>query len=225
MHTSTNSIPERTKNLHTATPGKLLVQNFPDIPQDIEMTDIQSDITTLPILHQPAVTFEVYLPPIDSICPIKFHDDNKYALPYVKTIPKNSPIGQQLPEAALKQQWVLGIKNEEPIHAHSAHEELTRLRTSHANKKIKLILAPRVIDNNNKYKEQRSKFDQMRPILALVTSRHTNEQQITSLDQTTYQQHILINTDTRLSSPTNLRNKNNHPLSMLPTELFLQFQF
>ena len=115
------------KNLHTATPGKLQVQFFPAIPPDIEMTNIQSDISSLPILHQPAVTFEVYLPPIDSICPIKFQDDDKYGLLYIKTIPKTSPIDQQLPEAALTQQWVLVIKNEEPIHAHSVHEEFTRL--------------------------------------------------------------------------------------------------
>ena len=149
------------KNLPTASPGKLLVQNYPNIPEAMEMTDIQSDLSNLPILHQPAVTFEVYLPPIDSSCPIKFLDDEKYELPYVQNIPKHTPIGQQLPSRSLKQQWILGIENEEPIHAQSAHEELTKLHTSHANKKIKLIMAPRVIDDHNKYKEQRSKFDQL----------------------------------------------------------------
>ncbi len=88
---------ETHKNLPTTSPGKILVQHFPDIPPNIEMTNIQSDLVTLPILHQPAVTFEVYLPPIDSSCPIKFLDGDKYGLLYVQTIPKHSPILQQLP--------------------------------------------------------------------------------------------------------------------------------
>ena len=77
-----------------------------------QMSNIQSDITKLPILHQLTVRFEIYLPPIDCCCPIKFLDDKKYGLPYVQNIPKNSPIGQQLPTAALKQQWILGIEHE-----------------------------------------------------------------------------------------------------------------
>ena len=64
----------------------------------------------------------------------------------------------------------MGIGNEEPIHVTSSHNELTRLRTSHANKKIQLILAPRVIDQNNKYEQERTKFDQLRPILASASS-------------------------------------------------------
>ena len=152
--------------LPTNTIGKQLVQAYPTVPDNMEMSDIQSDLSTLPILQQPAVTFEVYLPPINASCPIKFLDDDKYGLPYVQNIPKSSPIGQQLPHAVLKQQWILGIENEEPIHAQSAHEELTRLQTTHANQKITLILAPRIIDEHNKYEEQRSKFDQMRPIIA-----------------------------------------------------------
>ena len=145
------------QNLPATTVGKQLVQTYPDIPTDIQMTEVQSDIVNLPILQEPAVTFEVYLPPIDASCPIKFYDDDKYGLPYVRNIPKTSPIGQQLPAAALKQQWILSIENEEPIHAQSAHKELTRLRTSHANRKIKITMAPRIIDDNNKYEEQRSK--------------------------------------------------------------------
>ena len=66
------------KNLPTHSPGKTLVQTYPTVPTDIDMTTIQSDITTLPILQQPAVTFEIILPPIDSSCPIKFLDDDKY---------------------------------------------------------------------------------------------------------------------------------------------------
>ena len=157
-------------NLPTTSIGKQLIQKYPLLPSNIDMSDIQSDLTKIPILHKPAVTFEVYLPPIDSSCPIKFLDDDKYGLPYVQNISKTSPIGQQLPTEALKQQWILGIENEEPIHAQSAHEELTRLRTTHANKKITLIMAPRIIDEHNKYEEQRTKFDQMRPIIASVDS-------------------------------------------------------
>ena len=186
------------KHLPTDSPGKRLVQQYPTLPTDMEMTRIQSDISSLPILHQPAVTFEVYLPPIDASCPIKFLDDEKYGLPYVQNIPKTSPIGQQLPTAALKQHWILGIENEEPIHAQSAHEELTRLRTSHANKKISLTMAPRILDDHNKYEEQRSKFDQMRPILASATT--TLPQQ----SDTHIQPHLCkppsSNPDTTLSS-------------------------
>ena len=199
------------KNLPTDSPGKLLVQNYPTIPEAMEMTNIQSDLSDLPILLQPAVTFEVYLPTIDSSCPIKFLDDEKYGLPYVQNIPKHTPIGKQLPSRALKQQWILGIENEEPIHAQSAHEELTRLRTSHANKKIKLIMAPRVIDDHNKYEEQRSKFDQMRPILASVIL--TQEQQIKSPKNPPAQPQTSTTTDTTLPSD----NKRPDTINTYPT--------
>ena len=66
----------------------------------------------------------------------------------------------------LKQQWKLGIGQEEPIHAASAHDKLTQLQTTHANKKIQLILAQCVIDLTNSYKQEQTKFDQLRPILA-----------------------------------------------------------
>ena len=188
------------KDLPTISTGKRLVQAYPTIPTNIDTSTVKSDISKLPILQEPAVTFEVYLPPIDCSCPIKFLDDDQYGLPYVQSIPKTSPIGQQLPTTALKQQWILGIENEEPIHAQSAHEELTRLRTSHATKKIKLIMAPRVIDNNNRYEEQRTKFDQMRPIIASTTT-STNSQ--IGQEECHHPQHGMIttiNTDTTLSS-------------------------
>ena len=152
-------------------PGNTLISQFPTVPSaDITSSDIRSNLSTLPILHKPAVTYEVYLPSINSSCPITFHDDPTYGLPYVKNIPQSTPIGQQLPQQALKQQWVLGIGMEEPIHASSAHDELTRLRKTHANKKITIILAPRVIDSNNSYEQERTKFDQLRPILASASS-------------------------------------------------------
>ncbi len=49
-------------------------------------------------------------------------------------------------ETTLKQQWILGVGNEEPIHASSAQDKLRQLRTSHADKKIQLIMALQVID-------------------------------------------------------------------------------
>ena len=60
------------KDLPTTSIGKQLVQKYPHSITDIDTSTVQSDITKLPILHEPAVTFEVYLPPIDSSCPIKF---------------------------------------------------------------------------------------------------------------------------------------------------------
>ena len=61
-------------------------------------------------------------------------------------------------------------------------------------------MAPQVIDDNNKYEEQRSKFDQLRPILALVTSSQIQNIKFTSSNTTPLNPHISINTDTRLSS-------------------------
>ena len=105
-----------------------------------------------------AVPYKIYLPPVDQICPITFLNDDTYGLPYVRCIPPTFPIGQQLPTAALKQQWILGIGTEEPIHVSLAHDEFLHLRSTHANKKIQLIMAPRVIDTKNQYEEARTKF-------------------------------------------------------------------
>ena len=60
------------------------------------MTDIQSDISALPILQELAIVFKVYLQTNESTCLIKFHDDEYYGLPYIQSIPKHSPTGQQL---------------------------------------------------------------------------------------------------------------------------------
>ena len=48
--------------------------------------------------------YEIYLPPITSTCPLTFHDDKKYGLPFIKNIPPSTPIGHQLLVQALKQQ-------------------------------------------------------------------------------------------------------------------------
>ncbi len=75
---------------------------------------------------------------------MKFYDDNKYGLLYyVKNIPQSTPIGEQLPLQALKQQWILNIGTKEQKNAASALDEFTRLRTTHANKKIQITMAPR----------------------------------------------------------------------------------
>ena len=94
-----------------------------------------------------------------------------------------SPIGEQLPSQALIQQWILSLGTEEPIHASSEHDELIRLRNNHANKKIQITMAPRVFDKCNQYKQERTKFDQMRPILASV-SITTEYQPIKSMSTT-----------------------------------------
>ena len=125
-----------------------------------------SDISTIPILKEPSVTYKVYLPLTDHICPITFLDDDAYGLPYVKNILKSSPIREQLPTQALTQQWNLSLGTDELIHASSAHNELLRLRSTYANKKIQITKALRVIDTYNQFEQERTKFDQMRPILA-----------------------------------------------------------
>ena len=190
-------------NLHTKTTGNILISNFPQIPDDVMISEVTSDISKLPILIEPAVTYEIYLPPVDHICPITFLNDDLYGLPYVRNISPTSPIGQQLPTAALKQQWILSIGSEEPIHASSATDELLRLRTSHANKKITITMAPRVIDKKNQYEEARTKFDQMRPILASAsTPLYSTSSTLQSTKQTTHinRPSETINIATQLSS-------------------------
>ncbi len=92
-----------TGNTHTQTPGTYLISQFPSKSHDVTLSEIQSNLTTLPILTEPAVTYEIILPPMDHICPTTtFFDDEIYELLYVKSIPPNSPIGQQLPSPALK---------------------------------------------------------------------------------------------------------------------------
>ena len=42
------------KNLHTKTTGNILISNFPQIPDDVILSEVASDISRLPILLQPA---------------------------------------------------------------------------------------------------------------------------------------------------------------------------
>ena len=78
----------------------------------------------MPILNDSAVTYKVYIPPKDYACPITFQNDNFFGLPHLKSILTSTPIGQQLPELALKQKLILGIGHEEPIHTASTQDEL-----------------------------------------------------------------------------------------------------
>ena len=96
-------------NVHPQNVGTQLISQFPQISHDIKLSDIQSNLTFLPILWEPAVTYEFYLPSIDHVFPIKFYNNNTYRPPYMKHIHASSPVGKQLQEAALKQQWILGI--------------------------------------------------------------------------------------------------------------------
>ena len=124
-------------------PGKNLISTFSRIPCDITLSDIKLNISCLHILKEPTITYETILPSVEYVYPIKFYDDDTYGLLYVKIIPASTPIWQQLPNLALKQQWLLSIGTEEPIHhSISAHDELTRLRTTHVNKMISITLAP-----------------------------------------------------------------------------------
>ena len=89
---------------------------------------------------------------------------------------------------------------EEPIHASSAQDELLRLRKSHANKKISIILAPRVINKNNQYEQERTKFDQMRPIPASVTDIEDHPTVMTTAPTKDIKSPLIINESLLLTS-------------------------
>ncbi len=215
--------------IHTNTivPGNKLISSFPNNVTDMNLSEVQSNLHNMPILQEPAITYGIILPPIDCSCPIKFYDDDTYRLPYIKNIPQSSPIGQQLPLQALKQQWILHIENEEPIHAASALDELTRLHTTHANRRIQITMAPQVIDTCNKYEHERSKFDQMRPILAstypkLSSSDTHISSSTSSTDTTTHPlSHTTINTSQVLSSDDDNTTKFDIAGDQVPTILVL----
>ena len=132
-----------TTDMAKLVPGKKLISTLSRIPGYIILSDIKANISCLPILKEPAIAYDTILPSMEYIYPIKFYDDYTYGSLYVKIIPASTSIGKQLPNLALKQQWPLSIGIEEPIHAVSAHDELTRLRTTHLNKIISITLAPR----------------------------------------------------------------------------------
>ena len=66
------------------------------------------------------------------------------------------------------------MENEEPIHATSASEEFQRYRKTHATKVITIQLSKRDPVKVGNYEELRTKFDQMRPVIATVTSPDSN---------------------------------------------------
>ncbi len=74
----------------------------------------------------------------------------------------------------LTQQYLISLENEEPIHATSATEEFQRLRRTHAKQVIVLQLSKRESSKPANYEELRTKFDQIRPVIA------TNAQECTT---------------------------------------------
>ena len=88
----------------------------------------------------------------------------------------NTHIGQQVPKQLLTQQYIISMNNEEPIHASSAYEEFQRLRQSHASIFITIQLSKRDPIRPTNYKELRTKFDQMRPVIASTNHNHQNTQ-------------------------------------------------
>ena len=115
---------------HLTNPGTYLISQFPHVPSDAlyvrlhgnkhttildtnlisqthvlsdaTFSEIKSNLTNLPILKEPTVKYEIYLPPINYTYPITIHDDDKYGLLCVKQIHVSTAIGQQLPIQALK---------------------------------------------------------------------------------------------------------------------------
>ena len=146
--------------------GEQLIQKYPSTPDTTTFEIATSAIQTLPILQHPITTFKIILPKMNENCTIKFYDDEFYGLPYIRSIPSTSFIGKQLPKTALTQQYIIALENEEPIHATSASQNFQRLRKSHATKIITLQLSHREPTKPGTYEELRTKFDQMRPVIA-----------------------------------------------------------
>ncbi len=174
--------------------GSQLVHTYPNIP-DIKQFDTTTTIhlQDIPILHHPITTYKIILPRNDQTCSLKFYDDETYGIPYIRSIQPKSYIGQQLPQSALTQQYLISIENEEPIHATSASEEYQRLRRTHATKVITLQLSKREPTKPANYEELRSKFDQLRPVIAYTkphTPNPTQEQCNTNPPLLHSQQHI-----------------------------------
>ena len=152
---------------HPSRLGTELISTYPDIPDSSRYPRVTCDLTHKSIFDHPIITYDVLLPPIDHICPIKFYDDDIFSLPYIKTLPKNNIIRDQLPENSTTQQFLLSLNAEEPIHADSAMEEFTRLRSTHANKTISITLSKRNPQiTKDSYETQRTKFDQIQPVIA-----------------------------------------------------------
>ena len=153
--------------------GKALIENYPSTPDPtkFEISTIQTQ--ELPILQHPITTYKLLLPIINETTSIKFYDDTTFGIPYIRSIPASSFIGKQLPKQSLTQQYLISLENEEPIHASSAQEEFQRLRKTHATQFITIQLSKRDPTPPAQYKELRTKFDQLRPVIA-TTSKSDN---------------------------------------------------
>ena len=154
--------------------GMDLIAKYPHIPDQAKYTISKSQIQDIPILTHPITTYKIVLPQNNEICSIKFYNDEKYGLPYIKSIPPSSFIGKQLPKIAHTQQYLISLENEEPIHATSATEEFQKLRRTHASKVITLQLSKREQAKPANYEQLRTKFDQLRPVIA---ANNTNSNQ------------------------------------------------
>ena len=166
------------KTRHKSKYGMELITRYPQVPDTQQYPISKCDIQPIPILSHPITTYKLILPDKDEICNIKFYDDTDYGIPYIKSIPPKSHLGKQLPKTSLTQQYLISMDNEEPIHASSATEEFSRLRRTHAKKFITLQLSKRENIKQAIYEELRTKFDQLRPVIASnvcdTSTSHTN---------------------------------------------------
>ena len=159
------------KSPHKIKFGMELIQKYPELPNTKDFKLSECKMQNIPILTHPITTYKVILPKLNENCNIKFYNDDAYGIPYIKSIPPSSHIGHQLPKIALNQQFLISIKNEEPVHATSATDEFQRLRQTHASKIITLQLSKWEPKTSTNYEELRTKFEQIRPVIA----NHTTE--------------------------------------------------
>ncbi len=124
--------------LHTSRLGTELILKYPKVPDSDRFQRVTSDLAYKSIFDHPIITYEIYLPTIDQICPLKFYDDDIFGLPYLRLIPHNCQLQAQLPDSSHTLHFLLSLNTYEPIHADSSTEKFTRLRTTYANKKISI---------------------------------------------------------------------------------------
>ena len=98
--------------LHTRLGTKLILQ-YPNIPDTSRYQCITCNLTHKSIFYHLIVTYKVFLPGIDDICPIKFYEDEIFGIPCIKTIPTNCPLRDQLPESSRTQQIIIDLNGED----------------------------------------------------------------------------------------------------------------
>ena len=155
-----------TKSPHKPQYGDELIKQYPHLPDSTQYKTSTCHIQNTPILSHPITTYKIILPDKHDSCNIKFYDDKDYGIPYIKSIQPTSFIGKQLPQPSLTQQYLISIENEEPIHTTSAAEEFSCLRRTHAKTIITLQLSKRDQPKPTNYEKLRTKFDQLRPVIA-----------------------------------------------------------